>query len=176
MAPVERGDVLTVVGVAYDDTLNVRARPGTDQPVVTELTPTAEVSMTGQAWRLPSSDWYEVEVGPGWVSADQNVEAETVAELGRLYIQEILSRDRLLVGADRGPLVGPRTEAVVSVAPTDDEMTYDIVGFEDETYHGVRVRLVARRSEQSDPLTIDRPEITPLCSKGVDVRQPLRCA
>ncbi|MEX0700174.1 MAG: SH3 domain-containing protein, partial [Acidimicrobiia bacterium] len=66
----EAGDRLVVMGVAYDDTLNVRAAPGANQPIVHELAPTADdLIALGHTRRLPGSFWHQIEVDgvSGWV-------------------------------------------------------------------------------------------------------------
>lgn len=122
------GDTLAVVGVESDDVLNVRAAPGTDQPIVTTLGPLEDdVTALGNTRQLPNSFWYEVEFGgvTGWASAaflaylgdatDQTAlliatlgetpEAETMLDLG-LIVAEAFASDE------------PASRIVVSVAPT----------------------------------------------------------
>lgn len=65
------GAELAVVGVAHDDTLNVREGPGVDFDVVTELGPTAlGFTATGHVRDLGDAFWTEVDVDhvTGWVN------------------------------------------------------------------------------------------------------------
>ncbi|HEX5671296.1 MAG TPA: SH3 domain-containing protein, partial [Acidimicrobiia bacterium] len=65
------GGRLAVMGVAFDDVLNVRVAPGADQTIVHELSPTADdIIALGHNRSLPQSIWFQVEVDgiTGWVS------------------------------------------------------------------------------------------------------------
>ncbi len=59
-----------VVGVAADDTLNVRIGPGVENPVVGRLAPDTVVRTTGNRAPVAGSDWVEVQTpeGYGWVN------------------------------------------------------------------------------------------------------------
>ena len=73
------GDVLSVVAVAYDDVLNLRAGPGTDFEVLKKMPPRYDrVIANGRAQALPNSIWYEVTAlgVTGWASSTY------LAELG----------------------------------------------------------------------------------------------
>jgi hypothetical protein len=183
---VENGDVLSVFGVAHDDTLNIRARPGTDQVVVAELAPTDQVVATGEAWDLGNSTWYEVETGPGWVNSEfvafavelsfriwreWNLSAESLAELGQLVVDRIVSE---LVNVDSGRHAPSRT--VVSVAPTENSIGYDIVGFGDDAVPGARIYVLAERNDTGDYVN-GRVETTAFCAYGVEQTHgvPTRC-
>ena len=184
--PVQEGDVLGVVGVAHDDRLNVRLRPGTAQPVMTTLAPTAEVVATGQVWALPESTWYELQSGPGWVNSRHvafiaatravpprvwegwELEAETITQLGQLFIDQAVA-----------DLDSPPSITVISVAPTDTEITYDIVGIGDDDQYGSRVRIIARDPSENVEaafLQIERIEATAFCSQGIGGRDLSDCA
>ena len=67
------GAVLGVVGVQFDDTLNVRSGPGISFDVAVELEATTTgISGTGNGWRLPSGSlWWEIDTaqGTGWANS-----------------------------------------------------------------------------------------------------------
>ncbi|MDH3294710.1 MAG: SH3 domain-containing protein [Acidimicrobiia bacterium] len=176
--PVQDGDVLSVFGVAHDDTLNVRARPGADQPVVSELAPTDEVVATGRAWALSDSIWYEVRTGPGWVNSDYvafagdplslpgdevDLRAKTVTELGQLFV------DRM----SRRSLPRPPSRVVVSVAPTDNEITYDLVGIGSDRTVGLRIQIMARSLDGD--YAVDRIVETSFCARDFGRRRGSFC-
>ena len=174
------GDTLAVVGVASDDVLNVRAAPGTDQPIVTTLGPLEDdVTALGNTRQLPNSFWFEVEFGgvTGWASAaflaylgdttDQTAlliatlgetpEAETMLGLG-LIVAEAFASDE------------PASRIVVSVAPTVGdlgEVVYDVIGLGDDSVFGLRLHIFGTPTEGGDGFSLKSVEQTTLCGRGV---------
>lgn len=173
------GDVLAVVGVADDDSLNVRAMPGTDQDVVATAGPTADdLVATGRARSLPNSIWYEVTVDgtTGWVStrfvafvggtddataeylADHSAPgAETMTDLGLIVAEDFASED-------------PPSSIVQSVAPTVGdlgEVTYDVIGLGDDAVAGFRLHIFATEDENGETFTLRTIERTTLCTRGL---------
>lgn len=61
----------TVIGVAADDTLNLRATPGNKAQILEEIPPNATVTPTGRSQQLQTSTWQEVRYihHTGWVNA-----------------------------------------------------------------------------------------------------------
>lgn len=177
---VEEGDELAVIGVADDDELNLRAKPGTDQDVLAALSPTADgLEASGRARQLPSSIWFEVSVGgqTGWVSSafvsylglvdDATAEyldlvgeapsAETMTALGAAVAQEFASDD-------------PPSTIVQTVAPTVGdlgEVTYDVVGIGDDAVRGFRLHIFAFVDEGDEAFTLRTIERTTLCTRGL---------
>lgn len=173
------GDEVAVVGVAYDDVLNVRVAPGTDSEVIVELEPTATGLIgTGRARSLPESIWFEVEVGgvTGWVSSafvgylgltddataevietlDETPGAETMLDLG-LIVAEAMSSEE------------PPSRIVMSVAPTVGdlgEVTYDVVGFGDDALGGVRLHVFGDPADGGQGFVLSNVERTFICSRG----------
>lgn len=177
---VEIGDVLGVVGVSDDDTLNVRAKPGTDQEILTTIDgETDDLVGTGRARSLPSSIWYEVSVDGeiGWVSSSfvaflggtddataefladgGSVSAETMTDLGRLVAERFASED-------------PPSKVVQTVAPTVGdlgEVTYDVVGLGDDALLGYRLHIFAMEDDNGETFTVSNIERTSLCTRGLD--------
>lgn len=174
------GDVLGVVGVAHDDVLNVRAGPGTDQPVVATLDPLADdVIATGRARQLPRSLWYEVDVDgvTGWASiaflayigdtfdsTDEAIAtlgtgpiAETMVDVGRIVAETFASAD-------------PVSEITMTAPPTGSdtaEVTYDVIGLGDDSVLGFRVRVLAEVDEGGEAFRLTRVESTLLCARGL---------
>lgn len=173
------GDVLAVLGVADDDVLNVRAGPGTDQPIVAAAQPTADdLVATGRARSLPNSIWYEVTIEGtlGWASSrflafagptddatgeyvagDGEPEAETMEQLGTL-VADFFAAD------------APPSTIVQSVAPSVGdlaEITYDVVGLADDSLAGLRLHVFAVPTEDGKTFGLKSIERTTYCSRGV---------
>lgn len=172
-----RGDRLAVVGVRHDDVLNVRRLPGTDQQIVATLAPTGSVTATGEARSLPSSIWFEVETarGRGWVSAafvayeGQTIDAtadllstlgsrpvaRTMEELGRIVASHVAGD-----AAARIVLVRPGTAADLG------EVTYDVIGLEDDAVFGLRLHVFGEPVPGG--FSLRSVEETVFCGRGVD--------
>ena len=173
------GARLAVMGVAFDDVLNVRAAPGANQTIVHELDPIAnDIIALGHNRTLPQSIWYQVEVDgiTGWVSGafvgypgpvdDATAEivqilggipeAENMLELGRSIAEGITS-------------VEPPTRITVTVAPTVGdlgEVVFDVVGLEDDAVAGFRLHIFGAPSDSG--FYLDTVETLNFCSRGVD--------
>ena len=88
----QAGATYIVVGVAHDDTLNVRSGPGPGYDVLTEIPPTGQAVATGRDTIVDSGLWYEVDVAAvrGWASssflalagATADITAEVIADAG----------------------------------------------------------------------------------------------
>jgi hypothetical protein len=175
-----QGDELGVMGVAYDDALNIRALPGTDQRIVTTAAPTADdLVATGRARRLSRSIWYEVTVNgtTGWASSrflgfvdgtddvtasflrgNPPPAAETMVELGELVAAHFASDD-------------PPSRVVQSVAPSVGdlaEVTYDVIGLGDDSVAGFRLHVFATPHDSGDGFVLTSIESTTLCWRGSD--------
>ena len=166
------GDVLAVVGVRYDDVLNLRSAPGADQEVLAGIPPLYEdLTALGATRELPRSFWIQVdyEGTEGWVNIrytgylgrtnditaelDDGLSAATMQELG-ISVAESQGHDR--------------ADVVVVSAPTegDPEVTLDVLGLEDDSVRGVRLHVVGRPA--GDGFTVGQVESTPICARGVD--------
>lgn len=174
------GDEVSVVGVAYDDVLNVRAAPGTDSEIVAELQPTATgLIATGRARTLPESIWFEVEVESviGWVSSafvgylglTDDATAEVIESLGETPGAETML-DLGLIVAEAISSDEPPSRIVMSVAPTVGdlgEVTYDVVGLGDDALGGVRLHVFGDPTEGGEAFVLSNVERTLICSRGV---------
>ena len=174
------GAVLAVVGVAFDDTLNVRAGPGTEHAVAITLEPLFDdIVATGDHWLVPGAIWNQITAKgvTGWANssfmaylgsvddATANIiangfggvtpTASTMLELG------------VLVGeATSGDALGSRV--VVSVAPTTGdlgEITVDVIGLEDDALFGVRLHIFGQ--SDGDGFSLKTIERQLLCGRGV---------
>ncbi len=175
--PYPAGARLGVVGVASDDVLNVRAGPGPGFPVVGRLAPlTSGVEITGRGWNPGGSFWAEVRSGgtTGWVSLrflagldgtddatagvvrvlGERPTAPTMAALGRTVAEALASAD-------------PPSTIVMSVAPsTGDlgEVTFDVLGFGDDSVSGARVTVFGEPT--AGGFALRSVESTALCARG----------
>lgn len=178
LAPAE-GAVLSVIGVRYDDVLHVRYAPGTDQAVVADLSPVAEDFVaTGRARMLSRSIWWEVTTVDdihGWVSArftarrgpTFDATSEVVAELGEAPSAETMLELGEIV-ADALKSVDPEvTSTIVAVvAPTVGdlgEVTFDVVGFADDSTRALRVHVFGQPDDGADRFTLASVEATDMC-------------
>ncbi|MGF1667230.1 MAG: SH3 domain-containing protein [Acidimicrobiia bacterium] len=176
------GDVLGVVGVSHDDVLNVRSGPGVGYPILTGLDPTEDdVVAKGNTWSIPGAFWIEVEADgvEGWVNlrfvsylGDTNdITAQVIAELGETPEAETMLDLGLIVaeavlGEDSETTIDP----VMSVAPAVGdlgEVTYDVLGFADDSVRGFRLHVFATPSESGEGFILKSIEATTFCDRGL---------
>jgi hypothetical protein len=178
LAPAE-GAVLAVIGVQYDDVLHVRYAPGTDQAVVADLAPVAEDFVaTGRARSLTQSIWWEVTTADGiygWVSslftarrgATFDATSDVVAKLGATPTAETMLELGEIV-ADAMEAADPEvTSSIVPVvAPTVGdlgEVTYDVVGFADDSTRALRLHVFGQPDDGGESFTLKSVEATDMC-------------
>lgn len=172
------GAALPVVGVEFDDVLNIRSLPGTDGDVVGGVDPTGEVTATGGARDVDGSRWVEVTVDTttGWVSArflasgTGPVEDRTALAIERhAGVPTATSMPELAqVVADALAPDGVTPQVSTAVAATSgdlDEITVDSLGLEDDSILGYRLHVFA--IEDSGVYSLRTVEATTLCARGV---------
>lgn len=176
--PGQAGDVFAVVGVAFNDVLNVREGPGTNYSILAVLDPLADnVVATGQERALTRTIWREVTVGgvTGWSNSsylallgsvvdDTSLvvsrlggipEAETMLELGQIVAETMASEE-------------PRSRVTVTVDATVGdlgEVTYDVIGIGDDAVFGFRLHIFGQQSGEG--FSLKSVETTVLCGRGV---------
>ena len=177
------GTIFGVIGVEADDQLNVRARPGADQVIIESLDPLATgLVYTGRARKLepPVAIWSEVEVDGvvGWVhsrfvapqSGTFDITSEVVDVVGQIPTGASIEEIGAIVIEARSRFADPQPSAVVVDGPTSGdlhEITYDLLGFGDDSVLGERLHLFITDGEQSgDPLGLKSVEVTYLCARG----------
>lgn len=175
------GDVLGVVGVAHDDVLNVRSGPGVNYEVVVELDPTEDdVVAKGNTWSLDDALWIEVEAGgvEGWVNLryvgylgeTDDTTSQIVETLGETPEVETMLDLGTLVAETVAEGAGEGVDIVMSVAPTVGdlgEVTFDVLGFEDDSVRGARLHVFGTPSESGEGFILKSVESTSICSRGV---------
>jgi len=175
------GPILGVVGVRFDDTLNVRSGPGTGFDVVATLGPVqAGIAGTGDGWLPPSgSAWWKVEADGvvGWANQRflsrlggvEDRTAQVVAELGEIPVAETMLDLGLMVAITFAD-VDFGSDVVVSVAPTVGdlgEVTYDVTGLGDDSLGGYRLHVFGQPTESGEGFSLMAVEATILCQRGV---------
>ena len=173
------GSNIAVVGVQYDDTLNVREVPGMDGAIIAELAPTStDAVATGRARMLTESIWWEVTTADGltgWVGSSftaqigptNDTTAAVIAALG--YTPEEASvQDLAFLAAetvDTDPDVP--TDLVIVVAPDETgdlaEVTLDVIGLGDDSVRGVRLHVFGTPLPSGDAFALKSVEATDLC-------------
>ncbi len=173
------GTVWSVVGVAHDDTLNVRSQPGVDSPIVGVLEPTEdEVAADGDARLVGSTIWWSVAVDAleGWASSSylampgstsDVTSAVTEANEGERpsadSLDDLAAEVARLRGADEMVVV-----VAASAGTTTGEVVIDLFMFGDDSVRGERILVAGQRSEGDTVWGLYTAEATTLCWRGVD--------
>ncbi|MDH3298902.1 MAG: GerMN domain-containing protein [Acidimicrobiia bacterium] len=177
------GAVLGVVGVEADDVLNVRALPGARQTIVDTLEPLAMGLRFSGRERLvgtPPSVWYEINTGDtiGWVHSGYvaplagtvDVTSEVVAAVGKIPTAETGTQIGDIVVEARTRFVDGDLSVVLVDGPRRgdlNEITYDVIGFYDDSVMGERLHLFITPPEVADgPMTLKSVEVTFICARG----------
>jgi hypothetical protein len=159
------GDRLGIIGVATGLPLSLVPTPGITSGGL-ELTPTEEgLVAAGVARQVGEVVWEQMRFG----GDDGYLPRSTVAFIGEpedvTHLYSGVSDDAV---RDLGYQIAAEIEAarIVLVAePAPNEVVYDVVGMEDDTIAGYRIRVVADGA--GDELTPAVVERTPLCTSGV---------
>ncbi len=172
------GDVVAVIGVEHDDVLNLRAAPGTDQPILKVLAPTeGDIVALGNARKLPQSIWYEVEHDGtaawlsssfiGYIGLTDDVTSSIIDAMGTTPVAETMLDLGTMV-AEHVAEPSSSAKITVTVAPSVGdlgEITLDVVGLEDDALRGVRLHVFGTPSDES--FVLKSVEQTLLCGRGV---------
>ncbi len=174
------GDVLSVVGVAHDDVLNVRSGPGTSNDIIATIEPLGFAVASGEARDIGQSFWYEVTTAEGvtgWVSfiytafAGQTDDAtdEVVAALGEVPTADTMEELGMIVAGTQASTGEVESSIEMSAAPSGFGLmtvTYDVVGLLDDSIYGFRLRVTGQAV--SDGFSLNSVERTALCARGID--------
>ena len=169
-----------MVGVAFDDILEVHEAPGENTPLVGTLAPLADdVVSLGQGRMLPASIWWLVSQGDveGWVGSRfvtrlglvDDITSQIVDSVGSIPVAETMLDLGMLVAAERAS-EEPPSRIVVSVAPTVGdlgEITIDVVGLGDDSVAGERLHIFGQPTEGGEGFSLMAVEATVMCSRGV---------
>ncbi len=174
------GESVAVVGVAFDDTLEVHDGPGENTPLVGNLEPLAtNVVSAGEGRQLPNSIWWRVTQGDidGWVGSrfmsrlgvTLDITSDIVDSLGAQPAAETMLDLGMIVANDRAS-EDPPSRIVVSVSPTVGdlgEITIDVVGFPDDAVEGERLHIFGQPLESGEGFSLMAVEATVMCRRGV---------
>lgn len=174
-----RGEPVAVVGVAFDDTVVMRAAPRAEAEVTAELSARFEGAVgTGGGRTNDGTAWWRVRVGSnqGWVDASTmarlgattDATADVVDDLGeRPRAPTMQSLGRTVASARLGA-AAEDGRIVVSAAPRVDdlgEIAIDIVDVADDSVAGER--LVVIGTPDGDGFLLESVESTVFCARGV---------
>lgn len=170
------GEELIVIGVAFDDTLNVREIPGLGGPTIDRLPPTGGAVAVGNTRLLTQSIWYEVDTGGivGWANSrflayeglTDDITAAIVSDLGGPVSAETMEDLAGDVAASRAS-TEPASDITITVGPSEGdlvEITVDVVGLGDDAVAGERLHIFATADENG--FTLVAVERTLLCGRG----------
>jgi hypothetical protein len=176
------GAALAVVGVASDDTLNVRIGPGVEFSELAELAPLADgIVATGHNRSLGEDGfWSEITADgqTGWVNTAFVAQpGQTVDATSRLFptpadrpsaasMADLADTVARLVASTEPP---SRIVVVASPAPAGDvsEVMVDVIGLGDDAVSGERLHVFADRAADGNSFTVRSVESTVLCARGV---------
>lgn len=176
------GDVLMVIGVRYDDVLNLRSGPGVGATIVGEIPPTfTDLVALGNTRQLPRSFWIEVdyEGTEGWVSMSYVGYEGMVDDLTSTVVDELGEIPVAASMTDLGELVAgvfaseePESD-IVQVTPVTSgdlaEVTYDVIGLGDDAVRGSRLHIFAAVVDGG--FSLRSVELTSICDRGVDAER-----
>lgn len=172
------GDQLMVIGVSYDDFLNLRELPGTSFNVIGEIPADfRELKALGDTRDIGRSFWTRVDYAGtvGWVHMGFVGFEGATDDLTALVVDRLGGRPRAETMSDLGLTVA---EIFVSEEPESDvvkvvdetlgdlgEVTYDVIGLGDDSVRGLRVHVFGEPSNTG--FTLRTVEVTNICGRGV---------
>ena len=172
------GDVLAVVGVTHDDTLNLRAAPGSDQPILATIDPTyKDLIAQGETRDLTNAFWIKVAYAEsiGWVHMGfvaylghtEDVTSTVVKDLGEIPTARSMRELGLMVAETMASNEPPSEIVLVIDASGGDlgEVTYDVIGLGDDAVRGLRLHVIGNSVD--DGFALESVELTTLCGRDV---------
>jgi hypothetical protein len=173
------GETYHVVGVAFDDTLNVRIGPGPEFAVVAQLDPTGTAVATGEDRLVDSGLWLRLDVNgtTGWANSrflslpgqtDDITSQVRDAWGGDEPAPETMEELAQLVAETRASDEPPSRIVIVVEATVGDlgEITVDVLDLGDDAVAGERLVVFGEPIDGGFMLrTVER---TILCDRGVD--------
>ncbi len=172
------GDVLSVVGVAHNDALNVRAAPGVFNDIVDIIEPDGTSVALGIARDLGLAIWVEHDSGSflGWsnytflafAGVTDDATSEVVGLLGEFPTADSMEALGRVVAESLASTEPPSFIVMTVAATVDDlgEVTYDVIGLGDDAVYGYRLHVFGE--PVTDGFSLRDVERTYLCSRGVD--------
>ncbi len=179
---VDEYELLSVVGIRYDDVLRVRSQPGVDARILARLPPHAhDIAFTGRTTFLESGLWYEVIVDDetGWASgsylgrlgATDDATQEAIDLAGRPpQAESVHGLGRSVAGlfAPTGPPARVRVTDPGTIGPTG-VVTVDVTDDGDGPIAGYRLVLRSVRLADESGYVLTDAERTVICRAGAPV-------
>lgn len=176
----ERGELVAVVGVAFDDILEVHSAPGENAETIATFDPleTAIVS-AGEGRTLPSSIWWRVTMGDidGWVGSRFMTRLGVTLDITSQIVESTGSRPAAETMVDLGMIVAndrasedPPSSIVISSAPIVGdlgEIIIDVVGYPDDSVKGERLHIFGQPLDSGEGFSLMAVEATVMCRRGV---------
>ncbi len=160
------GDRLMVIGVSYDDVLNLRELPGYGDLIATGNTRDIDRSFWTQVDFEGTSGW--VHMGfVGFEGGTEDLTALVVDRLGDRPVAETMNELGLVV-AEVFASDDPQSEVVKVVEESVGdlgEVTFDVIGLGDDAVRGIRLHLFAEPTDSG--FTLRTVEVTNICGRGV---------
>ncbi len=176
------GSKWAVVGVTYDDRLNVRSTAGVGGSIVASFEPTmSDVTATGDALLVGDGVWWAITAGmvEGWVNSwylgalgDTDDVASWVNDrLGGIPTAPSMAGLAEIVSETRAE--GADDVRVVTIAAADDsgdigEITVDVFMDGDDAIRGERLVVFGQRMTAGGDYSLYAAEMTPICWRAVD--------
>lgn len=172
------GDRLMVIGVSHDDVLNLRRLPGTAFEIIAGI-PSDYLDLTarGNTRDIGTSLWVEVsyEGDTGWVHMSFVGYQGSTDDLTAFVVDQLGERPTAGSMTELGAMIAdlfvsddpPTTVTKVIDDTVGDlgEVTYDVVGFGDDSVRGVRLHVFGEQFEGG--FAFRNLEVTYLCGRGV---------
>lgn len=175
----QAGEALIVVGVAFDEMLDLYSGPGDGFDVLAMLPPDAEsLSAENKARLVDHTIWYEIEIDGevGWVDAaylalpgaTDDAASEIVAVHGSIPSADTMEGLGLAVAETYAG--GEGGTITMTVAPSVGELgevTYDVLGLADDAIIGYRLHVFGQQDGGAGPFSLHSVERAMLCWRGV---------
>lgn len=184
------GQPLAVISVRYDDELNFRAGPGTDEDIVRRVAPLDDTVITaaGEAWAFERSVWWKVTIDGeemwanqrflGMLGSTQSIFDEVADELDTLEYDSLQDLTDAIADALTIEEPAPDSEYVTEPLAFDSGDAFvvvDFVGYLDDALRGDRLRIEAEVIVGDDAdevgiaigVRLTDVEATAICARGV---------
>lgn len=169
-----------MVGVAFDDILEVHSGPGENTPLVDTFAPLEDAVVSGgEGQSLPSSIWWRVTLGniDGWVGSRFMSRLGVTLDITSQIVESTGSRPAAETMFDLGMIVAnnrasddPPSSIVVSVAPSVadlGEIVIDVVGYPDDAIQGERLHIFGQPLDSGEGFSLMSVEATVMYRRGV---------
>ena len=149
------GAVLGVIGVDHNDFLNLRARPGANQPIVGRIPPTYDSLIARGETRSIPAFWTKVvyQGTEGWVNMSYLAYLGSVDDITARVIEDFGERPEASTMAELGKMIAqwsasddPPSDIVMVVDEKGGdlgEVTFDVVGLGDDAVRAIRLHVFA---------------------------------